>query len=139
LVKGGVERLDSRFTEGLRCEVRPTSSLVRGAKGAAVQIEAVVTNTGTATWLSPAAGRGGVRWGTHLYDSKGTLLTFDHVCEDLTSPPREIAPGETLHCRLTIPPQTPGRYQIELDCVASHVKWFAQVGSRPAVVTLEIH
>ena len=139
LIKGGVERLDSRFTEGLRCEVRPESATVRGAKGAGVRIDATITNTGTATWLSPAAGRGGVRWGTHLYDSQGTLLMFDHVCEDLTSPPREIAPGETVRCRLTVPPLSPGRYRIELDCVASHVKWFAQVGSRPAVVTLEVH
>ena len=139
LVKGGAERLDSRFTQGLSCEIRTATTPIRSSAGEPVAIDATVTNNGTATWLSPTAGRGGVRWGTHLYDSQGTLLVFDHICEDLTSPPREIAPGETLRCQLTIPPLAPGRYRIELDCVASHVKWFAQVGSRPAVVTLEVN
>jgi 2-polyprenyl-3-methyl-5-hydroxy-6-metoxy-1,4-benzoquinol methylase len=138
LVKGGAERLDSRFTEGLKCEVRPSSTTLKSAAGMPITIEATVTNSGTATWLSPRAGRGGVRLGSHLYDSHGGLLTFDHVCEDLTQPPRDIAPGETLRVFLTVPPLSPGRYKIELDCVASHVKWFAQVGSRPPVVTLEV-
>jgi SAM-dependent methyltransferase len=138
LVKGGAARLDSRFTDGLKCDVRPALTTVRSVAGEPITIEATITNSGTATWLSPTAGRGGVRWGTHLYDSTRTLLAFDHVCEDLTAPPREIAPGESMRCRLTLPPMSPGRYLIELDCVASHVKWFAQVGSRPATVQLEV-
>jgi hypothetical protein len=138
LIKSGTERIDSRTTQELRCEIRATSALVRGAAGSPIVLEATVTNTGNATWLSPAAGRGGVRLGTHLYDADGRLLQFDHVCEDLTAPAREIAPGETVRCRLTLPPMSPGRYRIELDCVASHVAWFAQAGSRPAMVTLEV-
>jgi hypothetical protein len=37
---------------------------------------------------------------------------------------------------MTLPALKPGRYRVELDCVAEHVTWFAQAGSRPR--TLEI-
>ena len=47
----------------------------------------------------------------------------------LTDPPREIAPGETVACRLTLPPLARGRYHLEIDCVAAGVTWFAQRGS----------
>jgi hypothetical protein len=71
-----------------------------------------------------------------LYDAAGALLAFDFHTQPLTAPPREIAPGETLVCRMTLPALNPGRYRVELDCVAEHVTWFAQAGSRPR--TLEI-
>jgi hypothetical protein len=37
-----------------------------------------------------------------------------------------------------LPPIAAGRYRVELDCVASHVTWFAQVASRPASVIVEV-
>ena len=63
-------------------------------------------------------------------------MSFDFHTGPLTDPPREIAPGETVRCRLTLPSVAPGRYRLELDCVAAHVTWFAQAGSRPATVDL---
>ncbi len=65
-------------------------------------------------------------------------MTFDFHVEPLTDPPREILPGETVRCRVTLPPIAAGRYRLELDCVASQVTWFAQVGSRPATVIVEV-
>jgi hypothetical protein len=56
----------------------------------------------------------------------------------LTSPPRDIAPGETVHCRVLLPPQAPGSYIAELDCVAARVSWFAPLGSRPPRLPFEI-
>jgi hypothetical protein len=57
------------------------------------------------------------------------------TCAD---PPRITAPGDTVAATLTVPPLAPGRYRLELDCVASRVAWFAQVGSKPVTVQLEI-
>jgi hypothetical protein len=101
--------------------------------------DAIVTNTGVATWLASGAARGAVGLGSHLYDeASGALVTFDFHVEPLTDPPREIPPGETVRCRVTVPPLAAGKYRVELDCVASQVTWFAQVGSRPATVIVEV-
>jgi hypothetical protein len=56
----------------------------------------------------------------------------------LTSPPRTLAPNEAASCRLTLSALPPGRYRVELDCVAERVTWFAQAGSTPAVVEVEM-
>lgn len=128
LVREGAERADSRSAAGLACEIR--ASLADGT------IDAVVTNTGSATWLPWGTTPGGVGLGLHLYDASGALVSFDFHVEPLTTPPREIAPGETLMCRVALPPLPPGAHRIELDCVASDVTWFAQAGSR--TVTLAV-
>jgi hypothetical protein len=60
------------------------------------------------------------------------------VRQPLTEPSREVFPGEIVACRLAIPPQPPGRYVVELDCVASKVIWFSQVGSEPVRLPVEI-
>lgn len=138
LVKDGAGARTSRTTEGLDCEIRVSAAAVGAIAGAPIAIQATVTNCGTATWLPGGSGRGGVSLGTHLYDAPGALLVFDHVCEPLTAPPREVLPGETVHCRLVLPPVEPGRYRVEIDCVADQVTWFAQVGSRPAVVMIDV-
>jgi hypothetical protein len=97
-----------------------------------------VTNTATAPWLPADAAAGGVMVGAHLYDASGKLLQFDVAREPLTRPPREVAPGETISCRLSVPPQRAGDYLIEVDCVAARVTWFAQIGSHPATVPVVV-
>jgi 2-polyprenyl-3-methyl-5-hydroxy-6-metoxy-1,4-benzoquinol methylase len=137
LVKAGTGRADSRTVAGLACDVRASVAIAAGVEGRIV-LDAIVTNTGAATWLASDAPRGGVALGTHLYDGSGGLVSFDFHCEPLTDPPREIGPGETVRRRVTLPPIAPGRYRLELDCVAAHVTWFAQAGSRPAALTVEV-
>jgi hypothetical protein len=39
---------------------------------------------------------------------------------------------------MSLPPQSAGRYSLEMDCVAAGVAWFAQLGSRPAQLALEV-
>jgi hypothetical protein len=39
---------------------------------------------------------------------------------------------------MSLPPQPAGRYSLEIDCVAAGVAWFAQLGSRPAQLVLEV-
>jgi SAM-dependent methyltransferase len=137
IVKAGRGRPDSRTTDGLACDVRATLA-TPAVEGQPVAIDAIVTNTGSATWLPSNAPFGGVALGTHLYDGSGTLVSFDFHCAPLTDPPREIQPGETVRRRVTLPPIAAGRYRLEVDCVASHVTWFALVGSRPATLELVV-
>jgi hypothetical protein len=73
-----------------------------------------------------------------VYDERGTLVNFEAARVPLGRPPRMIAPNEAVACRLTIPGLSPGRYRVEIDCVAERVTWFAQAGSAPAVVSVEI-
>ena len=136
LHKRGAARLDSRTPAGLACDIRVVlESPAHGGQRAVVN--AAVTNTGTAAWLASSEARGGVSLGTHLYDASGALVTFDFHAEPL-APAREVPPGETVRVRVTLPPLPAGRHRIEFDCVASQVTWFAQRGSRPAVLELEV-
>ena len=129
LVREGQERRDSRSVPGLACEIR--------ASVAGAIIDATVTNTGTATWLPWGTPLGGVGLGVHLFDVGGTLVSFDFHVAALAAPPREVVPGETLRCRFALPAHAPGRYHVELDCVASGVTWFAQAGSKTVVLDVE--
>jgi ubiquinone/menaquinone biosynthesis C-methylase UbiE len=138
LTKAGDERVDSRRAEGLDAHLHVPAAEKTVPSGSAIEIDALVTNTGTSTWLPWTAGHGGVGCGAHLYDGTGTLLEFDAAVSPIGEPPREVAPGETVPVRISLPPQRQGRYIVELDCVAAHVSWFAPLGSRPARVTVMV-
>lgn len=137
LFKEGEEPADSRAAAGLACEIHATLAqpVVEQQPFA---LDVTVSNTGRARWLPADAAHGGVKIGAHLYDAAGVLLDFDFASQALTSPPRGIVPGETVQCVLTLPPRPAGRYRLEVDCVASRVAWFAQVGSRPVVMDVEV-
>jgi hypothetical protein len=101
-------------------------------------IEARVTNSGRAKWLPLSVGRGGVALGAHLRDARGGLLVFDFHWSQLSDSAREIQPGETVTLRTELPLLTPGTYVVEFDCVALDVTWFAQQGSRPALLSVTV-
>ena len=138
LVKAGDVRAESRQPRGLACEIRPAATHATAPAGMPFVLEATVTNTGQAYWLPSDAPHGGVSLGAHVYDEQRALVNFGAARVPLADPPRTIAPNETVSCRLTISGLPPGRYCVELDCVAEHVAWFAQAGSPPAVVSVEI-
>lgn len=137
LRREGASLKDSRSAAGLACEIHATFAEAPRA-GSPIGIDAVVSNTGTATWLASGTPLGGVGLGAHLYDAAGTLRTFDFHVEPLTDPPRDIAPGESVRRRVTLPPLPPGEYRIELDGVASHVTWFAQAGSKTVMLEVRL-
>jgi ubiquinone/menaquinone biosynthesis C-methylase UbiE len=134
LTRAGTPPADSRRAERLACAI--TATLTRAADGSAV-VEAAVTNAGAAIWLPSDAQWGGVSLGAHLYRDDGSLMQFDFVVQVLSDPPRAIVPGETVRCRMAIPAPPPGRYIVELDCVAAQVAWFAPLGSRAVRLPLE--
>lgn len=136
LMKEGPPRVDSRSGDGLVCEIHATRSV--GAAGAATtRLEVRIANTGTATWLASDAGHGGVSLGVHLYDEPGKLLQFAWMLVPLGSE-REVAPGNVVGRTIALPHLVPGRYVVELDCVAAGVTWFSQRGSRPTRLPLDV-
>jgi len=138
LFKEGSERLDSRSTAGLTCDVAASLVASSVVEGQPIVVDATVTNRGTAIWLSSNAPFGGIAVGVHLHDDAGKLINFDFHWERMTDPPREIAPGETASVRMSLPPQPPGRYLLEIDCVSAGVAWFAQLGSQPVQLAVEV-
>ena len=138
LIKEGASRVDSRWADRLASTVQATLASSPAVAGRPVLIDALVSNTGDATWLPSDVSPGGVSLGAHLYDGSGQLLQFDMHREPLSAPARAIAPGETIQCHLALPPQRAGRYLIELDCVAARVAWFAPLGSRTVRLPIEV-
>jgi SAM-dependent methyltransferase len=138
LVKAGDVRADSRPSRGLACEIRLPSSRVTAATSAPIVLDATVTNTGQAYRLPSDAPQGGVSLGAHAYSEDGALVNFEAARVPLTNPRKAIAPNDAVSCRLTIAGLAPGRYCVEIDCVAERVAWFAQAGSAPAVVSVDI-
>jgi len=137
LFKEGLERIDSRRTDGLACDIR-VSRTPTPVQDQPLVFDVTVTNCGSTIWLPSDTVPGGVRLGARLYDESGTLLDFNADSHPLATPPREIHPGETVNARMTIAPRPPGRYKVELDCVAVGVTWFGQSRSRPTVVPIEV-
>jgi SAM-dependent methyltransferase len=136
LFKEGEAPATSRTADGLACEIGARLAAEPVLAGAPIHVVVTIRNSGRASWLPADAGYGGLELGAHLYDARGPMQKFDFYRGPVTDPTREIAPGETVEREVTLPPLPAGRYRLELDCVASQVAWFAQIGSRPATIAL---
>ncbi|HET8773847.1 MAG TPA: methyltransferase domain-containing protein [Thermoanaerobaculia bacterium] len=133
LTKAGSAESDSRRPEGLRASIEATPGPLHA--GAPVSIHATVRNTGTAKWLPSDEPYGGVVLGCHLHDAEGRLLDLNYGRAAL---PVALDPEHEATFDASFPPLGPGRWILELDCVAENVTWFAQAGSIPARITLEV-
>lgn len=138
LIKEGAAPVDSRWADHLASTIEATLVSSPAVGGRPVLIDALVSNAGDAIWLPSDVSPGGVSLGAHLYDGGGQLLQFDMYRQSLSTPPRAIAPRETIQCQMALPPQPAGRYLIELDCVAAGVAWFAPLGSRTVRLPVEV-
>lgn len=137
LRREGEEALDSRGTVGLESSIAvdvPASV----AAGTPIPVRATVTNSGRATWLPSGTIPGGVSLGCHLHDDDGQVNSFNYHWQHLTEPPRRIEPGETVGLVFDMPPLSSGQYTLEFDCVADRICWFAQGGSRPVKVAIDV-
>lgn len=133
LTKAGMEVLDSRRTEGLRASIEVTVAAARA--GQPIGVHLTVRNLGTAHWLPSTEEHGRVTVGVQLHDATGALLDLNYAHLDL---PRALAPGEEVTFDAEVRPLAAGRYVLEFDCVAEHVAWFAQTGSEPRRVTVDV-
>jgi SAM-dependent methyltransferase len=138
LTRAGAERIDSRWAAALACRIEARLAGPSPVAGGSATIEATIENTGAATWLPAETELGGVALGAHLYDESGRLLAFDHARQPFGDPSHPVAPGEAITGRFAIPVPGSGRYIVEIDCVASKVAWFAQRGSKPVRLVVDV-
>ena len=137
LIKRGDEGLDSRHGHALACTIE--AELVGEPRaGEPIRVRAVVRNAGRALWLPSGDAPGAVNLGCHLDDAGGKLIRLDYAWADLTPDKRPIASGQTIETTMTLPLLEAGEYQIEIDCVAQRVGWFAQLGSKPARLAIDL-
>ncbi len=97
-----------------------------------------ISNTGRSLWLPSGTIPGGVSLGSHLSAAEGGVLRHDFHWQDLTAPPRALAPGESVEIEFYLPPLDRGEYRIEFDCVSDRVCWFKQVGSMSVTIPLTV-
>ena len=98
-------------------------SLDRPRAGARTAARAEVENAGAATWGADISAS------YHWLDERGNAIIWDGIRTPLTSP---VAPGESASLEIVVrAPMPPGSYGFELDLVAEHRAWFAELSGEP--------
>lgn len=125
--KPGDELIDSRSRAHLNTTITAT------AEGSRVSV--VAHNTGAAVWLPSGDAPGAVNLGIHAISRDGSVHDLDfHRVYCVEAP---VAPGDAVNCTFDLPPLPAGINTVEIDLVAEHVSWFANVGTSP--VRLQIN
>jgi hypothetical protein len=102
-----------------------------GTEGA---VEVVLRNAGSATWR--ARGETGVRLSYHWLDDRGNAIVWDGPRVDFGG---AVAPGDEVEVALRVrAPRPPGRYRLAFDLVEEHRYWFAEVGSAPLELDVDV-
>jgi SAM-dependent methyltransferase/glycosyltransferase involved in cell wall biosynthesis len=129
---------DSRAPGVLRAEFSLRRSLPQQTEpGTKLEIPLTIRNTGDTLWLNGQTVRAGIVMpGLRVIDQDGKIVSELHGHPLL---PRAVAPGKSIaiEMQLTAPAQ-PGKYTVRIDLVDQHVCWFAERGSQPLVITLEV-
>lgn len=99
--------------------------------GAAAAARVRLRNEGSATWR-PAA----VKLSYHWLDDRGNAIVWDGPRTALAAP---VAPGEELETIVELEaPRPPGSYRLAFDLVEEHRFWFAEVGSAPLELGVDV-
>ncbi len=102
-----------------------------GTKG---KLRVRLRNEGSATWRS--RGEEGVQASYHWLDPLGNPIVWDGPRASFARP---VAPGEEAELELELhAPQPPGSYRLALDLVEEFGYWFAEVGSAPLELDVEV-
>jgi hypothetical protein len=102
--------------------------------GAEAAVEVALRNAGTATWR--ARGDRGVRLSYHWLDDRSNPIVWDGPRVDFGGP---VGPGDEVEVALRVrAPQPPGRYRLAFDLVEELRFWFAEVGSAPLELDVEV-
>lgn len=91
-------------------------------------------NAGSAPWRS--RGEAGVQIAYHWLDDRGNPIVWDGA---RTAFERPVAPGDQVEVELALlAPQPPGRYRLAFDLVEEFRFWFAEIGSAPLELDVEV-
>lgn len=134
----GAPWADSPGPETLLARFRHVECPASLRVGASAPFRVRVQNTGRARWIAHAdgSGVGQVRRGLSLPDSEGRLRQLDFGRYGLA---RDVAPGEEVRIEGQVPPlAAAGRYVLRFDLVAEGVSWFADRGTIPYAVPIEV-
>jgi hypothetical protein len=102
--------------------------------GATGRARLVLENAGSAPWRS--RGKEGVQLAYHWLDPLGNPIVWDGIRTGL---PAEVAPGEQVELEAAVAaPRPPGRYRLAFDLVEELRFWFAEVGSLPLELPVEV-
>jgi hypothetical protein len=91
-------------------------------------------NAGSAAWQSRA--EAGVQLSYHWLDDRGNAIVWDGP---RTAFARPIEPGATAEVEVELRvPQPPGPYRLAFDLVEEYRFWFAEIGSTPLELPVEV-
>ena len=86
--------------------------------------------------LARRAATAGVKLSYHWLDDRGNAIVWDGPRVDFGGP---VAPGDEVEVALRVrAPQPPGRYRLAFDLVEELRFWFAEVGSSPLELDVEV-
>jgi hypothetical protein len=93
-----------------------------------------VENAGSASWRS--RGEEGVQLAYHWLDPLGNAIVWDGI---RTAMPHPVEPGASVELDVRLAaPRPPGSYRLAFDLVEEFRFWFAEVGSAPLEVPVEV-
>src|ERR671912_666797 len=102
--------------------------------GAESTVEVLLRNAGTATWRS--RGDLGVKLSYHWLDDRGNAIVWDGPRVGFGGP---VAPGDEIEVALSVrAPRPPGRYRLAVRLVEEFRFWFAELGSSPLDLPVEV-
>src|SRR5687767_14715607 len=102
--------------------------------GAQAEARVRLRNAGSATWRS--RGESGVQLSYHWLDDRGNAIVWDGPRVAFARP---IAPGEEVEVETLLrAPRPPGRYRLAFDLVEEFRFWFAEIGSSPLEIEVEV-
>jgi hypothetical protein len=91
-------------------------------------------NDGSAPWRS--RGAAGVQLSYHWLDDRGNAIVWDGPRVAFE---RQVDPGEEVELAVELrAPQPPGRYRLAFDLVEETRFWFAEIGSSPLHLDVEV-
>lgn len=137
--RGPLSVRDSRSRAGLAGKLGVNLESATVKEGTPLTARVVATNAGQAQWLPAAAKRGAVLFGCHLLDASSRMLDIDYFRHPLTpGDGRAIQSGESVQLDIRIPAPARGTYVLECDLLSEAVGWFAQFGSDPVRLKIDV-
>lgn len=127
---------DSRQAQGLAGTLRLVSAkrVERPGKGAGVQLEVEVCNSGSSVWLAGSL-LGQVNVGVQVLSAEGHLI--DNNLARLRLERLPVLPGEQVMASGVVPWPGEGGQALQLDLVAELVAWFGNLG-QSSVLTVPL-